>query len=127
MKVLLDTHTFLWFINDSPQLSDTVRGLLTSDVDALLSIASLWEIAIKVGLNKLTLPTSFDTFIPEQLSLNDIEILPIRIEHLAIVPQLPLHHRDPFDRLLAAQALVETISLLSVDAIFDRYTVNRIW
>lgn len=75
MKILLDTHTFLWFINDSSELSNAAADLLESDVDLLLSMASLWEIAIKVSLNKLTLPDDYERFIPQQITLNNIEIL----------------------------------------------------
>ncbi|WP_416666666.1 type II toxin-antitoxin system VapC family toxin [Egbenema bharatensis] len=85
MKLLLDTHTFLWFINNSPELSSSAADLLESDVDLLLSTASLWEIAIKVSLNKLTLPDSYEQFIPQQIILNNIEILIITFEHLTIV------------------------------------------
>lgn len=127
MKVLLDTHAFLWFINDSPQLSATVINLLASDVDALLSVGSLWEIAIKVNIGKLTLPDSFERFIPEQLTLNDIELLPIQIEPMAIVAGLLFHHRDPFDRLIIAQAISENLSLISIDAAFDAYDITRTW
>lgn len=127
MKLLLDTHTFLWFINDSPQLSADAKNLLESEVDLALSVASLWEIAIKASLGKLTLPDTYDKFIPQQLTLNEIEILPISVAHLALVTTLPFHHRDPFDRLLIAQAMVEQISIVSIDIVFDSYTVNRIW
>lgn len=127
MKLLLDTHTFLWFINDSLQLSADAKNLLESEVDLLLSIASLWEIAIKTSLGKLTLPDTYDKFIPQQLTLNEIEVLPISVAHLALIATLPFHHRDPFDRLLIAQAILEQISIVSVDVVFDSYTVNRIW
>ncbi|HAJ61322.1 MAG TPA: PIN domain nuclease [Cyanobacteria bacterium UBA8543] len=127
MKLLLDTHTFLWFINDSPQLSTDAKNLLESEVDLWLSVVSLWEIAIKTSLGKLTLPDTYDKFIPQQLTLNDIEILPISMAHLALVATLPFHHRDPFDRLLVAQAIVEKVSIVSIDVVFDSYTVNRIW
>lgn len=127
MKLILDTHAFLWFINDSPQLSAKAKNLIESEVDLLLSVASLWEIAIKVSLGKLALPDAYDKFIPHQVTLNDIEILPIRIEYLAVVTTLPFHHRDPFDRLLIAQAMVEQVSIISVDTVFDSYSVNRTW
>lgn len=80
MKVLLDTHTFLWFINDSPELSSTAANLLESDVDLVLSMASLWEIAIKVSLAKLNLPDKYDQFLPEQIALNNIEVLDITFD-----------------------------------------------
>ncbi|NEP59187.1 MAG: type II toxin-antitoxin system VapC family toxin [Symploca sp. SIO2G7] len=127
MKLLLDTHTFLWFINDSPQLSTDAKNLLESEADLLLSVASLWEIAIKVSIGKLSLPDIYDKFIPQQLTVNEIEILPISVAHLAMVATLPLHHRDPFDRLLIAQAMVEQVSIVSIDVVFDSYAVNIIW
>lgn len=127
MKVLLDTHAFLWFVNDDPQLSLAAKTLMESEVDLLLSVASLWEISIKVGIGKLDLPKLFDVFIPEQLELNEIEILPIELKHLTPLTSLPLHHRDPFDRLLISQSLVEELTILSADKIFDRYAVNRSW
>lgn len=127
MKILIDTHTFLWFINDSPELSSHAALLMESDTDLLLSTASLWEIAIKVNLNKLTLPDTYEAFIPQQIALNNIQILPIKLEHLAIVTKLPLHHRDPFDRLLISQALSEGILIISADKKFDDYQVNRQW
>ncbi len=127
MKILLDTHTFLWFINDSPELSSSAADLLESDVDLLLSMASLWEIAIKVSLNKLTLPDSYEQFIPQQITLNNIEILTITFGHLTVVSRLPFHHRDPFDRLLIAQSMSENLQIVSVDTQFDRYGVSRKW
>jgi PIN domain nuclease of toxin-antitoxin system len=127
MKVLLDTHAFLWFVNDDPQLSLAAKTLMESEVDLLLSVASLWEISIKVGIGKLDLPKLFDVFIPEQLELNEIELLPIELKHLTPLTSLPLHHRDPFDRLLISQSLVEELTILSADKIFDRYAVNRSW
>lgn len=127
MKILLDTHTFLWFINDSPSISSDVAELLESDVDLLLSIASLWEIAIKVSIRKLTLPNNYELFIPQQIALNDIEILSISLEHLMAVANLPLHHRDPFDRLLIAQAITGDVQIVSADSKFDHYEVSRRW
>jgi PIN domain nuclease of toxin-antitoxin system len=127
MKVLLDTHAFLWFVNDDPQLSLAAKTLMESEVDLLLSVASLLEISIKVGIGKLDLPKPFDVFIPEQLELNEIELLQIELKHLTPLTSLPLHHRDPFDRLLISQSLVEELTILSADKIFDRYAVNRSW
>jgi PIN domain nuclease of toxin-antitoxin system len=127
MKVLLDTHAFLWFVNDDPQLSLAAKTLMESDVDLFLSVASLWEISIKIGICKLELPDLFDVFIPAQLQINEIEVLSIELPHLAPLTSLPLHHRDPFDRLLIAQALVEGVSIVSADKVFDLYGVNRLW
>mgnify|MGYP003382136917 FL=1 len=127
MKLLLDTHTFLWFIDDNPRLSSTTQNLLESEVDLLLSIASLWEITIKVGLGKLTLPVPFHSFIQQHIIHNEIELLPIQLEHLETLVTLPFYHRDPFDRLLAVQALAEEIRLVSADPIFDKYGMTRLW
>lgn len=92
-----------------------------------MSIASAWEIAIKSSIGKLALPDSYDRFIPQQVKQNAIKILPIKMTHLAVVANLPLHHRDPFDRLLIAQAKVERVSIVSADVTFDNYGINRIW
>lgn len=124
MRVLIDTHILLWFINDDPQLNQETKALLQSDTDVAVSIASLWEIAIKVSIGKLTLPDSVEKLFPKQLSLNQIELLPIAVSHLQTVSALPFHHKDPFDRLIIAQALVEKIGLVSVDKVFEAYGVN---
>jgi len=87
----------------------------------------LWEIAIKVSIDKLTIPNTYDQFIPQQVQLNDMEILSISMAHLTVVTTLPFHHRDPFDRLLIAQAMVEKMSIISADEIFDSYGISRIW
>lgn len=128
MKILLDTHAFLWFIMGSPNLSSSARALI-EDVtnEKLFSVASLWEMAIKLSLGKLTLSAPFGLMIPQQLSLNSIELLNIKIEHTATVAFLPFHHRDPFDRLLIAQAIVEEIPIISIDTAFDAYSVTRLW
>jgi PIN domain nuclease of toxin-antitoxin system len=108
MRVLLDTHTFLWFITADAQLSSAAESAIRRpDTDAFLSIASVWEIAIKVSLGKLPIPLPLDTFIPEQLRLNRITLLSIEMQHAFEVARLALHHRDPFDRIIIAQAQVE--------------------
>ena len=127
MNVLIDTHTFLWFVNDDSQLSEAAANLLESENTVLLSIASLWEIAIKVSIGKLTIAQPFEQFILEQLTLNDITLLPIRIEHCHQLIALQFHHRDPFDRIIIAQALVERVPIVSIDPSFDRYGINRLW
>ena len=128
MKLLLDTHTFLWFIMGSSRLSKKARELI-EDVnnERLLSIASLWEMAIKISLGKLTLAEPFEVLIPRQLKLNRIKLLNIKIEHIATVAVLPFYHRDPFDRLLIAQCMVERLPLLSADESIDNYPIKRIW
>ena len=105
------------------------RNRLIQDPDnrRLLSMASLWEIAIKVSLGKLTLAQPFDQFIPRQLQLNQIEVLAIELPHVAAVVAMPVHHRDPFDRLMAAQCQVEDFPIVSADFAFDAYSIRRIW
>jgi PIN domain nuclease of toxin-antitoxin system len=109
-----------------PRISVSMRSQIENN-DNLLSIASVWEIAIKHSIGKLSFASTFDEFIEEQIILNSIQLLPIKIDHIAVVTTLPLHHRDPFDRLLIAQALVENIHILSADKIFDAYSTLRWW
>ena len=126
-ETAFDTHTFLWFIDDSPQLSQRGKALLEADNALLLSIASLWEIAITLRLGKLTVGMPIEVLMTEQLTRNDIDVLPITMAHLIVVSTLPLHHRDPFDRLLIAQAMVEQMPIVSADPAFDAYPVQRLW
>ena len=128
MRYLFDTHTLIWFIMGNPNLPDHIRTLIeTSENQRLVSVASLWEIAVKVSLGKLDIGSSFEQFIPGQLNANHMDILPISVAHLQRVAQLPFHHRDPFDRLIIAQSLVEDIPLLSRDPQFEQYNVTRLW
>lgn len=125
---LLDTHTFIWFVLDSPKLSLTLRRSIEDENnEKLLSTASIWEIAIKQSTGKLYFGLPFRVFIEQQLSLNSIELLNINLDHIAVVATLPLHHRDPFDRLLIAQSMVEQIPILSADSAFDAYAIYRLW
>ena len=128
MKLLLDTHAFLWFIMGSINLSANARVLIEDPSnESLLSVASLWEMAIKVSLGKLTLSAPFAELIPPQLNANGIGLLNIRIDHLSLLTTLPFHHRDPFDRLLIAQAITDNIPVVSIDAAFDNYGLTRLW
>lgn len=128
MRLLLDTHTFLWFIMGSPNLSANVRSLIEDETnERFFSIASVWEIAIKISIGKLALSVPFEELFPEQLTRNGIELLNVRVAHASIVANLPYHHGDPFDRLLIAQAIVEQMSILSADRAFDVYSVTRLW
>jgi PIN domain nuclease of toxin-antitoxin system len=128
MRILLDTHSFLWFIMGSPKLSSKAHDEIESqDNDRFLSVASLWEMVIKTSLGKLTLAEPFHLLIPRQLTLNGIERLSIEIGHLNVLLSLPFHHRDPFDRLLIAQALSEQMPIVSADSNFDAYGVQRLW
>ena len=128
MNLLLDTHVLLWFLNDDPQLISAARLLIEEPANRkFVSVATCWEIAIKVGLKKLDLGEPATTFLPRELATSHFHLLGIELVHVTFVEALPTHHKDPFDRLLAAQALVEGIPLISADAIFDEYGVNRLW
>lgn len=128
MKLLLDTHTFIWFIMGSSHLSNTARALIEDSAnEKFLSVVSLWEIAIKLSIGKLTLAAPFDVLIPQQLRVNGFELLNIEIAHVSAVVTLPFHHRDPFDRLLIAQGMSEKMAIVSIDAAFDAYPVTRLW
>ncbi|ELS04601.1 hypothetical protein Xen7305DRAFT_00043360 [Xenococcus sp. PCC 7305] len=128
MRFLLDTHAFLWFVLNDTRLSREALGLISDPKnDLLISPASYWEIAIKVSLGKYEIPSSFQSWIEHQISINNFEILPIRIAHAAKVATLSFHHRDPFDRLLAAQALSEQIPIISADRKLDLYSIERKW
>jgi PIN domain nuclease of toxin-antitoxin system len=128
MKALLDTHTFLWWITDDPRLSTKVREIIGEGANELyLSAASGWEMAIKVSLGRLRLPDALERFIPEQLALNAIKSLPVQMSHALRVYALPDYHRDPFDRLLIAQAQLEDLPILTRDTQIARYQVKTIW
>lgn len=128
MKLLLDTHRLIWFIMGDTRLPIPLRMLIeTIENQRFVSVASIWEIAIKMSLGKLDMGASFPALVPGQLISNRIEILPISVMHLQQVAQLPFHHRDPFARLLIAQSQVEQLPLLSRDSIFDTYRVQRLW
>jgi PIN domain nuclease of toxin-antitoxin system len=128
MRLLVDTHAFLWWIEDAPALSKRARSAIArSDNECLLSLASCWEMAVKLSLGKLRLPAPIERFVPEQLATNAFRQLAIEFRHVAKVATLPFHHRDPFDRLLAAQALEERCVIVSADPVFGRYGVERVW
>ena len=128
MRLLLDTHAFIWYTRDSSKLSITGRSLIDNgENDILLSTASVWEMAIKHSIGKLTFSMPFMEFIKQQIAVNRIDILEITFDHIEVVASLPLHHRDPFDRLIIAQSTAEQIPILSVDAIFDAYAIARVW
>ena len=128
MRALLDTHTFLWWIDNDPQLSTRAHQIIGDGTNELFfSPVSGWEIAIKTQLGKLTLPANLEQFIAEQLSLNHFTPLPVQISHALGVYRLPLLHRDPFDRLLVAQARLEDLPILTVDPLIGQYEVQTIW
>ena len=128
MRLLLDTHTLLWFISNDPQLSSDAKGQIEHlDNIKYVSVVSLWEIAVKVSINKLTLPKPFEESFPQQLEENGFELLPVAFPHLYKILTLPFHHRDPFDRLLVAQAMVENMTLVTRDTNIPKYPVNTLW
>jgi PIN domain nuclease of toxin-antitoxin system len=128
MNYMLDTHTFLWFINDDSSLSSTAKTLIENRENAIyLSIASIWEMAIKVSLGRLETPSPFTDFIDEQLSKKTIVLLDIRTAHTGIVATLPFYHHDPFDRLIIAQSQGEDFPIIGRDMVFDEYGIERHW
>jgi PIN domain nuclease of toxin-antitoxin system len=128
VRVLLDTHAFLWWILDEPRLSDRAREIIADGHnDLFFSAASGWEVAIKAGLGRLEVPGDLERFMREQLSRNAIRVLPVHLRHALGVYALPEHHSDPFDRLLVAQASLEKLPLLSADPQIARYPVRVVW
>ena len=128
MKYVLDTHTLLWIINDDPRLSKKAKNVyLNSENLILFSVASLWEMAIKISLKKLSIDEPLNEFIQNHIRRNDIKFLNIEIPHILSLENLAYHHRDPFDRLIVAQCIQENITILSSDKIFDLYSVKRVW
>ena len=128
MRLLLDTHAFLWFVLNDVQLSSNAWNLIADPANEIeISPASYWEIAIKIGLGKYSLAEPLGVFVEREVQTNQFRILPIEPQHVAPLTTLPFHHRDPFDRLIIAQAMTEQIPVLSSDTIFDAYPVQRLW
>jgi PIN domain nuclease of toxin-antitoxin system len=128
MKLLLDTHTFIWFIGKNPKISLEARNQIVNNPDELyFSVASLWEMAIKVSLGKLTLHEPYEKLFPHQLNSNGIQQLEVNVNHTTLVSKLPFHHNDPFDRMIIAQAITENMAIISADPAFDAYGVTRLW
>jgi PIN domain nuclease of toxin-antitoxin system len=128
MKLLLDTHTFIWFVFNAADLPASTRDLLEDEAsDLYFSHASVWEMAIKVSIGKFSFSQRVTDLVEAQTQKDDIQLLPIKLSHLDLIESLPLHHKDPFDRLLIAQAQVENLPVVSIDDAFDRYGINRIW
>lgn len=124
MRLLIDTHILIWFLEGNNSLSNSHQQIIAdSSNEILLSIASLWEIAIKISIGKLTLSQPFEDVI-EQIDAENIEILPISPEHTLQVSKLPFHHRDPFDRIIIAQCQVENLPIISIDKNFSDYSVK---
>ena len=128
MKLLLDSHAFLWFVAGDERLSPLARAAIEdSSNDRFLSVASVWEMAIKHSQGRLRLSPGFGEFIAGETRRNSIELAAIELAHALVVAEFPFHHRDPFDRLLAAQCTIERLVLVSGDAVMDSYGIERIW
>jgi PIN domain nuclease of toxin-antitoxin system len=133
MQFLIDTHTFLWFVTDDSKLSKYALSKYALELienetnEAILSVATLWEIAIKFSIGKLILNKPFQDFVDEQIQINEFQLLNVEFPHINIVSNLPLHHRDPFDRMLIAQSIAEGLPIISADTAFDAYGVTRLW
>jgi PIN domain nuclease of toxin-antitoxin system len=127
MKLLVDTHPFLWFLAGDEQLSARARGAM-EDVDTQwwLSAASVWEMSIKCSLGRLTLPAPVDEYVGRKLH-QGLRVLAIDWTHAAAVQRLPFHHRDPFDRLIVGQALYEGLAVVTRDTVFGKYGVPIVW
>jgi PIN domain nuclease of toxin-antitoxin system len=126
MKILLDTHAFLWGLSDVSKLSERVRKLLPA-AEAYFSVVSLWEIVIKSQSGKLQLPGPVGPYVMGKLAFNGVKLLPIKADQVLRVESLPMHHRDPFDRLLIAQSIEEGWPIVTADPWFARYPVDVIW
>ena len=128
MNILLDTHAFLWLVTGDERLSETARQtFLNSENRLFFSAASLWEICIKMSLGKISLKTGWFQTIQAEMEINAIQWLPIEMPHCVEVTKLPFHHRDPFDRMLIAQAITQDMQLLSRDKRLSAYDIKRIW
>jgi PIN domain nuclease of toxin-antitoxin system len=128
MNLLLDTHTLLWFVLGDEQLSAAARQLIEDATNPkFVSPAAYWEIAIKISIGKYALNEPYETFLDRAIRQNGFLILPIEPRHTALLINMPFHHRDPFDRLIIAQAVVEGLAIVSADPVFDAYSVQRLW
>ena len=125
MNYLLDTHTFIWWLNNSPELSTTAKKIISSpDNSIFVSHANYWEIAIKVSIGHLTFPLES---LESELQLNGFELLSIKTSHILQSASLPMLHRDPFDRMLIAQAQMESLNLITVDQHIQQYALSWSW
>ena len=128
MRVLLDTHVFLWWVSDDARLSSVARNVIASSETVLFSVASVWEMAIKMRLGRLEIiDGDLESFLRMQLTENRFDVLPIQLTHATALEALPLHHRDPFDRMLVCQSLVEEVPIVTADRSIPLYDVDVIW
>lgn len=128
MNILLDTHAYLWFVGGDDRLSPAARRVIENPENLkIISTASLWEITIKHGLNKLELRSGLRPVLTDCIESNGFDLLAVETGHLLELSELPLHHRDPFDRLLIAQAKADSLVICSADRIFTKYSINVVW
>ena len=128
MKLLLDTHTFLWFALGDPKLSAAAKLQIDDPtIEKFISPAVYWELAIKISVGKYALHQPYEDFLKDNIDGNGFTILPVEWRHTARLTNMPFHHRDPFDRLIIAQAMAEKMAIVSADPAFDAYGVQRIW
>ena len=128
MRVLIDTHVFIWWTSDVKKLSSLVHNLLLDpSTEAVLSMVSIWGMQIKSSLGKLQFKTALSKLVDDEINRNRIELLPLSLSHIYALSNLPNHHRDPFDCILIAQSIDEDLQILSIDEKFDAYGVKRLW
>jgi PIN domain nuclease of toxin-antitoxin system len=126
--MLIDTQALIWYVDQDQLLTPVAHAAITDPAnDLLLSAATIWELAIKVGLGKLSLSLPYRQWMDKAIADLGLSILPVTVEYAARQASLPAHHKDPFDRLIIAQALVEGFPVASADAVFDAYGITRIW
>jgi PIN domain nuclease of toxin-antitoxin system len=128
VRLLLDTHALLWAVDNPARLASTARSEITNPANSrFVSAVTIWEIAIKAGLNKLSLSLPFRQWVDRAFHQLVADLLPITLDHAGAYLHLPHHHGDPFDRMLAAQSLADSLTVVSADAVFDLYGVPRLW
>ncbi len=128
MKLLLDSHTFKWWRDEPNKISPTAFAEISNPANGVfLSVVTVWELQIKITLNKFTVKGGLENAVEDERQKNDFQILPVNLSHALYLENLPLHHKDPFDRLLISQAIVENMTLISADAEFSQYQVNLVW
>jgi len=128
VRYLLDAHSLIWYVDQDHRLSPASHAAITDpNNELLLSAGTIWEIALKLALKKLSLSMPFRQWMNKAISDLGLALLPVTVEYADVLVGLPQHHRDPFDRLLVAQAMVENVGIISADAVFDQYGVSRVW
>ena len=127
MKAILDTHAFLWALAGDERMSRHARDIFAGSADLSLSIASVWEILIKVQSGKVNFPKPAGPYVLSRLAENSIKLLSVSIDHLLALERLPMHHRDPFDRMLIAQSVEEDRPIITADPMFKQYPIRVIW